>query len=784
MHIKTIRLILLAILLISIVALTVSCGFSAGTDGDDNGGDTVTPVDTTRYLPITSAGDPKITIVSAYSKTKEFGDAYRELTSVFKEAGINFSYTYAASEDKDAPEILIGGGISAKGDYYVDPHSLGNGGYVIRVVGNKVIIAGGSDSSLAEAVRLFKDSVLNLDDKSTDVKNLAIDRSTDILIREDYSISSVLVGGNDIFGYDIVCDTNDPDLKYCADTLHNMLYSDAGYWLDVRSTSANPSININLVDYAGEDGFRVYVEGTDLMIDCAYPTLLRSTFDRFIDEYFTSRGGGIVIFGDLEYTIHISTVRYSDFGAVGDGVTDDYDAIEKAHNAANPHGQTVVADSGKTYNLGTHASAITVSTSVDWTGATFIIDDSSLLPNNAASNSNVFLFMTDNKYTVRGITSLSKGQKNVGVTFSTPVILHIKDGNKMQYIRQGINANAGSPQQEIILVDKDGNVDPSTPILWDYETVTTAYAYSAVDTPITIKGGHFITVANAAPRESYYYKRGIGISRSNVTVDGLKHTITGEGAEGSPYTGFIAVSYCNNVLIKDTVLTGHKVYYMATNESNPMGTYDISVTNANNVTFKDCTQTNSITDKTYWGIMGSNYAKNLTYDGCVFSRFDAHKGTHNATIINSEIGYQKLSIIGSGTLRVENTTIHGNNIVTLRDDYGSTWDGDMIFKNITMKNTGTVTIISAKWVNHYYGYTCYLPANITIDGITLASKKDIYVLPNLSNGIDGDTVSGSTNKNKVVLTEKVTVLSNPNGYTYYLSKNTQLFADVEFIKQQ
>ena len=181
--------------------------------------------------------------------------------------------------------------------------------------------------------------------------------------------------------------------------------------------------------------------------------------------------------------------------------------------------------------------------------------------------------------------------------------------------------------------------------------------------------------------------------------------------------------------------------------------------------------------------MGSNYSKNLTYDGCVFSRFDAHKGTHNATIINSEIGHQKLSIIGSGTLTVENTVVHGNNIVTLRVDYGSTWDGDMIFRNVTLKNTGTAVLINASWYNHYFGYTCYLPTNIIIDGITLAKGSSFYVLPKLQNDIDKDTVGGKTNANKVVLTKKITVLGNPQNYTYQISQNTTLYKDVELEEE-
>jgi hypothetical protein len=45
-------------------------------------------------------------------------------------------------------------------------------------------------------------------------------------------------------------------------------------------------------------------------------------------------------------------VRYSDFGARGDGITDDIDAIAAAHAYANQHGLPVKADDKATYYIG------------------------------------------------------------------------------------------------------------------------------------------------------------------------------------------------------------------------------------------------------------------------------------------------------------------------------------------------------------------------------------------------------------------------------------------------
>jgi hypothetical protein len=480
----------------------------------------------------------------------------------------------------------------------------------------------------------------------------------------------------------------------------------------------------------------------------------------------------------------MSKLTYSSFGAVGDGVTDDFVAIKAAHEHANETGETVYADEGKTYYLGQHDRAIVVRTDTVWTGATFIVDDREILPSDPARTKSVFYFSPDDPpCEITEIASLKAGQRNVGVRFVTSVLLYISNENVRQYIRYGANANAGAPMQELILVDKDGNVDPSTPIMWDYDEITSAVAYPVGDRPITVTGGTFITRANAAPREYTYYARNINVKRSNVRMEGITHLITDEGDTGAPYSGFISISYCNNVLIENSVFTGHKVYKLSSNVNNSMGTYELSFNSANAITVKDSRQTNDITDPSFWGVMGSNYCKNVTYDGCIFSRFDAHQGTYNATIKNSEIGHQKLSVIGKGTLYVENTVFHSDTVVALRGDYGCTWQGDVVLKNIKVNNVGTPILVNAGWQNHYFGYTCYLPERIVVDGIKPANKDYFYVLPKLAPDIGKPFVDGAENKNPIELTKEVIIKHNPEGYKHYLSVNTELFKNVKVITE-
>ena len=73
-------------------------------------------------------------------------------------------------------------------------------------------------------------------------------------------------------------------------------------------------------------------------------------------------------------------VTYEDFGALGDGKTNDFEAIMNAHEFANENKLPVRGNSDKTYyisdtELDGVARRIIIKTDVDWCGAHFIIDD-------------------------------------------------------------------------------------------------------------------------------------------------------------------------------------------------------------------------------------------------------------------------------------------------------------------------------------------------------------------------------------------------------------------------
>ena len=238
---------------------------------------------------------------------------------------------------------------------------------------------------------------------------------------------------------------------------------------------------------------------------------------------------------------------------------------------------------------------------------------------------------------IEGLNTLKKEQNKLDYNLAEECLVKVSDDNVRNYIRYGLNQNNGRAQTDIFIMDKNGNIDSNSPIIWDFDHITEISALPIDKKKLILSGGRFITIANQAPSKYTYYSRNIAVNRSNVVIKNLTHLIRGEGEHGAPYRSFISISDSSNVLVKDCVLTGHKTYQTIGAAGKPvsMGSYDLSVTRSINVAFENCRQTNDINDNRYWGIFASNYSKNISFDYCVFSRFDAHMGVYNASIRNS-----------------------------------------------------------------------------------------------------------------------------------------------------
>ena len=506
-------------------------------------------------------------------------------------------------------------------------------------------------------------------------------------------------------------------------------------------------------------------------------------------------------------------VTYEEFGAKGDGVADDFAAIYAAHVYANEHGLTVKANDAATYYIcrtritddfgASEIKSAPIMTNVEWGDAKFVIDDTDITaqgPDFPMCYTHVFRVVSDypelridDREVLDKIIEggLNPDSKKVNIDLGYPAMILPYDSSYMVYRRRGYGMlSYGKEMHEVIVIDKDGNIDPDTPVLFNYNRLDYVLVIRLDIKPITVSGGIFTTracrnnnvvlVDGAYTCRDPYISRGISVNRSYTTVRGVRHYVTGEVtiseqvSDGkitrvSPcYAGFLVAIKANEVTFEDCVLTGRRCYTRPSysNRRGTGGTYDFRANNTNKIILKNVVQSNfwikidendivtpakegdegaipslvwldrgGQSIKVHWGIGESDFCKNVEYHGCTLSRFDAHEGLYNGKIIDSTVNY--ISLTGKGTITVENSRWFAeglndgaNSLFHLREDYGCTWDGTLIAKNVkAYVHTEAKPCLVFNWFNNwFYGYKTYSP-NLDIDGVSFYDVKTFEPLP-------------------------------------------------------
>ncbi len=434
----------------------------------------------------------------------------------------------------------------------------------------------------------------------------------------------------------------------------------------------------------------------------------------------------VMLAGQAKAQEEIAVVSYEAFGAVGDGVHDDLPAICKAHEHANTQGLPVKSNPDATYHLGKKALTVIIATDTDWSTSRFTIDDTEV-EDHKRSLFEIRSLLAPEKIK---IDRLKRDQKQLDVTPEQDCYVQVTNDKVKRYIRRGLNKNSGTSQRDCFILRKHGTIEGD--IDWDYETIDRVAARPIEAKPLVVRGGVFTTTANRMKQEvGYnYWARNIKVTRSNTEIAGLTHYITGETEVGHPYSGFIYIDQCANVTLRNCFATGHKVYKTIGSAGEPvsMGSYDYSANSVVNFSMIGCRMEN-INDRSRWGVIGTNFCKNILLEDCILSRMDTHMGVSGSYVIRGcTLGYMGLNAIGRGHLLVENSTLHGGSLINFRADYGSTWDGDVVIRNSRWipNDTGSNRLFLLNTSNdgmHDFGYTCFMPRQVTIDGLLVDDSK-------------------------------------------------------------
>ncbi|MDX9978990.1 MAG: hypothetical protein RBU25_02980, partial [Lentisphaeria bacterium] len=489
-------------------------------------------------LEVVKNGESAYQIVSSASASREENRAAALLRDYLKTCGVVVKLVTDKEGNPVAErEIVVGATRRESADLFeFDRHTVGNEGFMVKAAGQRVFILGGSAVGTRRGVEFFLREFCGYagDPKvAAPLTALAIPADYEHRQRQEYALSSFTVAGRSLDALTIASDAANLS---AAETLRGLIYDHAGLWLAIAPPpAAGPAIEFSSRKPARAGGFEMEVANGNLVL-C---TDLPHGFQRGIQCFFANEVRGVK--GALEMTEGFrynqgftGVVRYREFGAKGDGKTDDIDAIVAAHAFANQHGLPVRADEGATYYIGGKDRTAVIQTDTDFGTAAFIIDDTAV----ENRGSNIFLVRSNlESFKPEGVTTLRRNQEKLAVAFPATCMVSVTDSNVKRYIRYGANRNNGSAQTDVFIVDRDGNVDMDAPIIWDFDQITAITAQPLDETTLTITGGRFTTIANAAESKYTYYGRGIAIRRSNVVVDGLEHRVTGEGEQGAPYGG-------------------------------------------------------------------------------------------------------------------------------------------------------------------------------------------------------------------------------------------------------
>ncbi len=444
-----------------------------------------------------------------------------------------------------------------------------------------------------------------------------------------------------------------------------------------------------------------------------------------------------------------SSIDYKPFLSLSKN-DDDYKAIKAAHDCANKYNKPVVVTKGTYHIYKKNNETISVQTDTNLGDSTIYIHDnfSTLMDYKEAS-----IYTIENPKTgsdkcddKKKITNFNNDIKSLAPSTGKYYIkISEKNGTKVYDRNKGGNETVQAHVKRDVVRIYNGVVQD--PMFWDYKNSTIEVERCPIPShQLVFKNGNFRTVIlNKCKNDcTEQTARGILVNRSNTKLYDIKHVYVDSNDKyvhkvTYPYSGLFRINSTADVVMEKCVVYSlRRIIESGDNSS----TYDLTVGHAANVRIDNVTMSKA--DKSYnhlsgggWGVMGGTEFKNLTVVNSELNRIDAHRNSYNITVKDSVIGIRGIRLTGTGERKdnrivIENVTWkYTSDLIDLRPDYGTTWNGTITIKNSKVENVpeSTLSVIEISDLSSntkkglVFNQPIYNPTKVTIDGLKVNSSN-------------------------------------------------------------
>lgn len=405
----------------------------------------------------------------------------------------------------------------------------------------------------------------------------------------------------------------------------------------------------------------------------------------------------------------IKYVNYEMFKKEG---MNDGEVIKNAHEYANLNGLPIINTEGE-YFLDEPLN-IEIKTPVNWGNSTFHINEK-----NNTHWDNYFTIEDSERILLQAslypsiITKLNNGETNINelLNFKNS-LLFIYDENDV--VGQRFNSTQKWYKRDVYYISNNGHLEGEK--VYDFNGATSIYIQPLSNNYLKIEGGHFIysgetpisTIESSAPT--------IRVSRGFTILEGQRVSLLDEDNNLTPSNGFYGFYNCYDVLLKNCHITPRK--------NTGIGSYGIHGYETFKLTLDNVTAQG---DDSLFGVMGSNFMKDLVVKNSNMNRIDVHYKAWNVTIKNSKLNL--ITLTGGGLLDIDRTTVtSSSNYVDFRSDYGSSWLGKIKIRNAKAIKKGSSGFyfldFGGSSESHDYMETLAVGSEIDVKDVTVDFIKE------------------------------------------------------------